>query len=142
MRRASLGSRVPGYGGLIETRSDALRTLDWSPQASSQGSSHVAAKLQRLSWSLLWLAVARTALGDPPLARPHLRVAQGTQIHGQGRRGIEMNELNGFRKEGRSISLSLPRSLTLSLILPPSLSLSLSKHTHTHMHSDRVGNNS
>ncbi len=55
LRRASLGSRVPGYGGLIETRSDALRTLDWSPPASSQGSSHVAAKLQRLSWSLLWL---------------------------------------------------------------------------------------
>jgi len=39
----------------METRSDAFRTLDWSPQASSQGSSHVAAKLQRLSWSLLWL---------------------------------------------------------------------------------------
>lgn len=65
LRRASLGSRVPGYGGLIETRSDALRTLDWSPPASSQGSSHVAAKLQRLSWSLLWLAGARAALGDP-----------------------------------------------------------------------------
>ena len=50
----------------------------------------MAAKLQRLSWSLLWLAGARAALGHPPLARPHLRVARGTQIHGQGIRGIEM----------------------------------------------------
>ena len=83
----------------MESRCDAFRTLDWSPPASSQGSSYVAAKLQRLSWSLLWLAGARAALGDPPLARPHLRVARGTQIHGQGIRGIEMNELNGSRKE-------------------------------------------
>lgn len=82
----------------METRSDALRTLDWSPQVKLSGEFPRGCQA---SEALLVPAVAgaRAALGDPPLARPHLRVARGTQIHGQGRRGIEMNELNGSRNE-------------------------------------------
>ena len=59
----------------MESRCDAFRTLDWSPPASSPGSAHVAAKLQRLSWSLLWLG--QELHWAIPLWRDHISVWQG-----------------------------------------------------------------